>query len=85
MSWSVVCDCGISRLTSLAFCIHLSDEMLAGYFTENVFLLSCGCLYSVFLPRGAMSWYVVCDCGISWSFSLVFFLLMRLLLRPISE
>ena len=24
------------------------------------------------LPRGAVRWFVVCDCGISWTFSLAF-------------
>ena len=36
-----------------------------------VFLLSFGCC-SVFLPRGTMSCSVVCDCGISLSYSLTF-------------
>ena len=32
------------------------------------------CYYkcSVALPHGAMSWSAVCDCGISWSYSLMF-------------
>ena len=25
-------------------------------------------------PHGAMGWYVVCDCGISWSYSLILFI-----------
>ena len=24
------------------------------------------------LPHGAVGWYAVCDCGISWSYSLAF-------------
>ena len=29
-----------------------------------VFLLSCSCICSGALPRGAMGWSVVCNCGI---------------------
>ena len=28
------------------------------------------CCHCLTLPRGAMVWYVVCDCGISWPHSL---------------
>ena len=27
--------------------------------------LSCGCKCPVVLPHGALSWFTVCDCGIS--------------------
>ena len=37
----------------------------------RMFLLSCSC-HSVSLPRGAMGWSMVCDCAISWSYSLAF-------------
>ena len=40
-----------------------------GCFTLVVFLLSCGCPFSMSFPHGAMGWSVYCDCGISWSFS----------------
>ena len=33
-----------------------------------VFLRSYGCTCSIFLPREALGWSVVCDCGISWSY-----------------
>ena len=43
---------------------------------ENFHLcLCCACLCSVSLPRGAMGWSAVCDCGISWSYSLFVYLL----------
>ena len=32
--------------------------------------MCCGCLFFVSLPHGAMGWSAVCDCGISWSYSL---------------
>ena len=34
--------------------------------------MECGCYRSLTLPRGVMGWYVVCDCGIFWSYSLTF-------------
>ena len=34
-----------------------------------VFLMSCGCLCSMYLPHGTMGWSAVCDYGISWSYS----------------
>ena len=34
--------------------------------------MSCCCKCFVTLPHGAMGWYVVCDCGISLSYSLKF-------------
>ena len=32
--------------------------------------MSCSCNCSLPLPHGAMVWSAVCDCGISWSYSL---------------
>ena len=36
------------------------------------FFLSCVCLSSVPLPRGATGWGFYCDFGISWWYSVVF-------------
>ena len=33
-------------------------------------LLYCYCKCSVALPHGVLDWFAVCDCGISWSYSL---------------
>ena len=44
----------------------LDWEERAGCFTLFTFLVSCDCY--VALPHGALGWYVVCDCGISWSY-----------------
>ena len=41
-----------------------------GCFTFIVFLISCGCYCSLPLPHGAVGRSEVCDCGISWSYSL---------------
>ena len=56
--------------------LALTEEGRAGGFTlfSCVFLFSCGCLCSSFLPRGAVGLSVVCDCGISWVFSPAFLL-----------
>ena len=34
--------------------------------------MSCRCYRSLALPRDAVGWSVVCDCGIAWSYSLTF-------------
>ena len=51
---------------------HLAEEERAGCFILIVFLLSCGCLRSVSLPRGAVGKSVIYDWGLSWSYSLSF-------------
>ena len=47
------------------FCNNLGEKERAGCFTFIVFLLSCECKCSVARPHSAVSWSVVCDCGIS--------------------
>ena len=42
-----------------------------GCFTIIVFLMSCSCKCSVSLPCGAVGRPTVCDCVISWSYSLL--------------
>ena len=54
------------------FCNHLDGEKRAGCLTYFVFLVSRDCYSSVALPHGAVGWSVVCDCGISRSYSLAF-------------
>ena len=41
-------------------------------FSLIVFLLVCVCYSSKPLSYGAVGWSAVCDCGISWSYSLLF-------------
>ena len=53
------------------FCNQLDGEERAGWFAEFVFLVSRNCC--VVLPRSAMGLCAVCDCGISWSYSLTIF------------
>ena len=57
VSWSAVCDCGISRSYYLifgvfcslshtvlsSFCDHLAEEKVANFLTLIDFLLLCGC------------------------------------------
>ena len=38
------------------------------------FLISCSCYDFLPLPRGAVGWSVMCDCGSSWPYSLTFWL-----------
>ena len=35
------------------------------------------------LPRDAMGWSAVCDCGMSWSYSLAYFTILILALCPV--
>ena len=72
LGWFVVCDCGISRSYSLTF-------QQAGPYAAPInrvdLLLCCGCLCSVSHLHdavGPLGWFVVCDCGISRSYSLTF-------------
>ena len=37
----------------------------AGCFAIIILQMCCCCGYSVALPRGAVGWSAVCDCGIS--------------------
>ena len=46
---------------------HLAEKRRSGYFSKHILWLSDG---SVFLPHDAVGWTTVCDCGISWLFSL---------------
>ena len=55
----------IQYFMSVNFCNHLNVEDRDGCFALIVFLLSCGSQCSVALPRGALGWFVVCDCAIS--------------------
>ena len=41
---------------------------VVGCFALDIFLLSRGCWFSVFLLRGAYGYSIVYDCGISWSY-----------------
>ena len=43
----------------------LEKDEKAGCFAVIVLQMSCYCKCSVTLPRGAMCWSAVCDCGIS--------------------
>ena len=53
----------------------LDGEERAGCFTLFVFLVSCDCYCSVALPHGDVGWSALCDCGISYSYSLAFYAL----------
>ena len=47
-------------------------------------LMYFDCLFSVSLPQGAVGWSTVCDCGISWLYSLTFtVILLRFLAKTL--
>ena len=48
-----------------SFCNHLEEEETAGCFAIIVLQKYCYYKCSVALPRGAVGWSAVCDCGIS--------------------
>ena len=68
MCW-VVCNFILDFLYSFANILPGKREKS---YTLFVFFLLYGYLNSVPLPHGAVGSSVVCDCGISWSYSLVF-------------
>ena len=70
--WSFVLgSCLVMQcLVFFLVCNHLAGEGRAGCFTLIVFLLPCGCWCSVSLPHIAEGRFAVCDCGITWSYSL---------------
>ena len=48
------------------FSNHLSEEGRTGYFG-----VVAVCVLYVSVPRGAVGWSSICDCDISWSYSLL--------------
>ena len=54
------------------FCNHLEEEEIAACFVFIVLRMSCYYKCSIALPHGTVGWSVVCDCGISLSYSLTF-------------
>ena len=52
-------------LCPFKFCNHLEEEEKAGCFAFIVLQMYCYYKYLVALPRVAVSWSAVCDCGIS--------------------
>ena len=60
--------CGVvpGIFSSLAIILLRKRELVA------ILKLCCWCLFSVPRSHGAVGWSAVCDCGISWSVSLVF-------------
>ena len=57
-----------STLCPFWVCNHLEEEEKAGCFAIIVLKMKCYYKCSVALPRGAVGWSAVCDCGISWSY-----------------
>ena len=61
-------------LLCITFCNCLEEEEKAGCFA----IVSYRCIVtikcSVALSHSAVGWFEVCDCGVSWSYSLTFLL-----------
>ena len=57
---------------SFLFCNNLEEEEKPGCFAIIVLQMYCYHKCSVAVPHGAVGWSAVCDCGISWSYSLTF-------------
>ena len=68
--WSWLLFFGYNVLCVLSSKDITSPRKIVGRFTLILFLLSCGLLYSVSLPCGSMDWSMICDCNISWSYSI---------------
>ena len=63
----------LSLLWYTLLCVLSSFAViLAGCFAFIVLRMSCYCKCSVALPNGAVCRSALCDCGISWSYSLTF-------------
>ena len=62
--WCLFCYVLLSVLSSFEL-YHLDREERAGSFTFVVFLIYHDCKCYVALPRGAVGWSAVFDCGIS--------------------
>ena len=79
------CVCSMFNCTLL--CILSSFAIIMIGKRELVALLMaffCYCSVAL-LPPGAMGWSAVCDCGIIWSYSLAFFLILGRLIYPFSQ
>ena len=67
--WSLFCNAVLNVRSSF---VIISLRKRVSCFTLIVSLVRRGWQCSVSLPYGAMSWSVVCDCGISMSYLLAF-------------
>ena len=59
------------RIFAFSFCHRLDGEERVGCFVLFGFLVAHECC--VTLPHGVTGLSVVCDCGMSWSYSLIIF------------
>ena len=67
---SLFCFVLLCVLSSFAIILKRKRELVALLFI--VLRMSCYCECYVTLPHGTVGWSAVCDCGISWSYSLTF-------------
>ena len=71
LCWYLFWYASLYVLSSFAIILTRKRELVALLF---VFWMPCYCKCPVALPQGAVGWSAVCDCGISWSYSLTFWL-----------
>ena len=64
---SLFCGAVLGVLSSLEIILLRKRELVP------LLYFCCGCLYSVTHPRNDVDWSSVCDCDISWSYSLTLF------------
>ena len=71
----------MQRLVSFLFLQSsiLAEEERADVLSLIAFLLSCGCKCYVPLSHGSTGLIAVCDCGISWSYSLYVLVILSIL------
>ena len=63
---SLFCEAILCVHSSLAIILKKKRKLVA------LLLLSYRCIVTINIPYGAVGWSAVCDCGISWSYSLTF-------------
>ena len=61
----------------ILLCVLSSFAIILMGKRELVALLCLSSWCPVALPHGAVSWSAVCDCGIFWSYSLTFYILIH--------
>ena len=68
----IIFCCEVGCVLSDFVIFSLGKKERAGCFTFLVYLMSLDSYRCLPLPRGAVGLSAVCDCGISWSYSLNF-------------
>ena len=81
----VLCLSLFALLSVLFSFVIILKRKRAGCFAFIVLRMSCYCKCFVALPPDGVGWSAVCDCGISFSYSLTFWLIFSLTKAVIIE